>query len=404
MKSKWKKRLTASTFVLVLVLMFYLGVRYGDLRDRIVNEIPGKGFVAVDFPSEPAARPIRKATFVPVRLENSALAARRVALELKIFGTRRAPAHPTITDIDTSAFASRYTGRAAFEKHYRRVFADHRIQVAQIAGAFDEIEGYRWRSIWLGHGAESPKGLFVYHHGHDGNPLAFESPNVVIRAMIERGYDIIIHCMPGIGWNNIGQVRIKTWDGWGYLTDSRNEQHALFSMVDTGDGHFIRFFVEPVLASIDLAMRQRAYRQVVMAGHSGGGWATTIAAALDERIGLSVSYAGSLPFFARHKGKDLGDAEQTDSAFYREFPYPLLYELASGSAATKRVHYQVFNANDSCCFDSDSAATLQRYVSARPPQPDRDLRIAIVRNTGHYMAADAILEIIGRLGPSQATR
>jgi PhoPQ-activated pathogenicity-related protein len=37
------------------------------------------------------------------------------------------------------------------------------------------------------------------------------------------------------------------------------------------------------------------YKHIVMAGLSGGGWTTTIAAAIDPRIQLSIPIAGSIP-------------------------------------------------------------------------------------------------------------
>jgi hypothetical protein len=396
------KLISGTRILLVVAAAFFLGVRYADLRDRIVSEFPSQELRTAEAPNDRTERPA-ETVVAQVHFEDIDLSETRAALERKIFGARRASHLPSVGEITTSLFASRYSGRTAFEQYHRQVFVDHQIQAAEIDGAFEEIDGYRWRSVWLRR-TGAPEGLFIYHHGHDGSPFAFAQPNILIRAMIERGYDVIVHSMPGISWNGIGPVRIKTWDGWGQLTGRRNEKHDLFAMVDTGGGHFIKFFVEPVLASIDLTMSKRSYPKILMAGHSGGGWTTTIAAALDERIDYSISYAGSLPFFARLKPRDLGDAEQTDSAFYRDFSYPLLYELASGSAERKRIHYQVYNDGDSCCFDGTSVATFQRYLAGRQRRPDRDLRIAVIRNDSHYMVSDAVLDIIGRLGPMQAAQ
>lgn len=400
----WKKPLMAARVLLLMAITFYAGFLYGAIRDRLIYDSAAEGVRTVDLQDGPKAASVPEPVFTPVVLDNKAVPTMRAALARKIFGPRRHPAQPTLTDLDNATFASKFTGAPAFDTYYRQLFADRRIQVSQIHGVFEEIEGYQWTSILLRQRAEPAEGLFVYYHGHDGNPLAFAPPNIVIRAMLERGYDVAIFCMPGRGWNGMGKVRVKTWDGWVYLPEGRNERHALFTMIDTGDSHFIKFFLEPVVASIDLATAQRPYAKIVMAGHSGGGWATTIAAALDERIDISVSYAGTLPFFARHRPRDLGDEEQMNPEFYRDFPYPLLYELASASGEKRRVHYQLFNSEDACCFDSDSAATFRRYLEARPFHPERDLRIAILRNKGHHMAADAVLEIIGRSEATEARR
>ena len=39
------------------------------------------------------------------------------------------------------------------------------------------------------------------------------------------------------------------------------------------------------------------YKHVVLFGLSGGGWSTTVAAAIDPRISLSIPIAGSVPKF-----------------------------------------------------------------------------------------------------------
>ena len=57
----------------------------------------------------------------------------------------------------------------------------------------------------------------------------------------------------------------------------------------------IRFFVEPVVLTINYAIGVLGYSSVLMMGKSGGGWTTTLAAALDPRIGASFAVAGSLP-------------------------------------------------------------------------------------------------------------
>ena len=56
-----------------------------------------------------------------------------------------------------------------------------------------------------------------------------------------------------------------------------------------------RFFVEPVILTINYAKQVLGYKRVVMMGLSGGGWTTTMAAALDPRIELSIPVAGSIP-------------------------------------------------------------------------------------------------------------
>ncbi len=56
-----------------------------------------------------------------------------------------------------------------------------------------------------------------------------------------------------------------------------------------------RLFISQIL-TVNYALTL-GYKHVVMFGLSGGGWSTTIAAALDSRIALSIPVAGSVPKF-----------------------------------------------------------------------------------------------------------
>ena len=78
-----------------------------------------------------------------------------------------------------------------------------------------------------------------------------------------------------------------------------------------------RFFLEPVSLAINFAITQ-GYERFVMVGLSGGGWSTTVASALDKRIGLSFPVAGSLPLDMRtNDWHDGGDYEQTGRPIYK---------------------------------------------------------------------------------------
>ncbi len=83
-----------------------------------------------------------------------------------------------------------------------------------------------------------------------------------------------------------------------------------------------------------------------MAGLSGGGWATTIYPALDQRIGMSFPVAGSIPLYLR-SGFSEGDMEQYDPAFYGQSHYIDFYVLATTQG---RRSVQILNRHDDCCF------------------------------------------------------
>lgn len=256
--------------------------------------------------------------------------------------------------------------------------------VSVISGAFASIEGWRWRSLYLRNGGSR---LLVVHSGHGSNP--FEGD--MIRLALAAGYDVIAMTMPMVDWNRMERVKIKTWDGDGLLLNSSMPfGHGAFQMIDTGDHHFMGFFISPVMASIDQALAAQQYNSVSMIGLSGGGWTTAVSAAADDRIKTAVSIAGTLPFFARQQAKDLGDAEQYDSTFYRRFPWPMLYQMAATPKGERRFSL-IYNSADPCCFDSESARLL---VEFKEHALDSNYEVSIVKNDRHSFDPKMILELL----------
>ncbi len=101
-----------------------------------------------------------------------------------------------------------------------------------------------------------------------------------------------------------------------------------------------------------------------MIGISGGGWTTTLAAAIDERIQTSVPVAGSYPIYLRsNEQRDWGDWEQTVPELYRIVNYPEIYIL--GAFGKNRCQLQVLNKYDSCCFAGIKWQTYVDVVKTR---------------------------------------
>jgi hypothetical protein len=100
-----------------------------------------------------------------------------------------------------------------------------------------------------------------------------------------------------------------------------DSNHHWFHQWEAKGDYPIRFFIEPIVRetthspppthplhsssrspllfqvlTINYAL-SLGYKHVVLFGLSGGGWSTTIAAAIDPRISLSIPVAGSVPKF-----------------------------------------------------------------------------------------------------------
>lgn len=74
-----------------------------------------------------------------------------------------------------------------------------------------------------------------------------------------------------------------------------SSHHEWFEQWELKGDFPLRFFIEPVILCVNYAVNVLGYKHVVLVGLSGGGWTTTVAAAIDPRIKLSIPIAGSVP-------------------------------------------------------------------------------------------------------------
>jgi hypothetical protein len=217
--------------------------------------------------------------------------------------------------------------------------------------------------------------LVVVHHGHactlDDDP----SPNDVgfglqrtIDALLREGYGVLgvfmPHMRPG---------------------DCSGAHDAMFSTNITGSP--VKYFMEPTAISLNyLKSRSRSgkfpnYRTFHMTGLSGGGWATTIYAAIDPTIRCSFPVAGTIPLHLR-SGGSIGDREQYEPTFYGIAGYPDLYILGAHGHDRKQV--QILLRRDDCCFGEkqhDEKSSGMAYAEAMRDYETR-VRTAL-KNIGH---------------------
>jgi len=181
--------------------------------------------------------------------------------------------------------------------------------------------------------------LVVVHQGH---ACQLDSLGVgdLVRDLTQAGYGVLGMFMP----------RCRPDDCPGGCTAAHE---TLFATVRPAMGSPMKFFLEPIVASLNYLERRSnddafpRYTAFHMAGLSGGGWTTTVYAALDPRIRLSFPVAGTLPLYLRFGGS-VGDVEQTLPEFYQIAGYPDLYVLGSFGAGRRQV--QILNRHDDCCF------------------------------------------------------
>lgn len=173
--------------------------------------------------------------------------------------------------------------------------------------------------------------LIVLQHGHactfdDAQDPRGAGMAHAIDEFLGRGYGVLAAYMPHMRPNDCRTVlHHRMWD------------------LAVSAGSPLKFFLEPV--AISLNALQPKYKVIHMAGLSGGGWTTTLYAAVDTRIRTSFPVAGTIPLYLRSSGS-IGDKEQYLDEFYRIAGYPDLYFL--GSAGRKQI--QILNRKDDCCF------------------------------------------------------
>jgi hypothetical protein len=199
--------------------------------------------------------------------------------------------------------------------------------------------------------------LVLYHEGHEP---AGAVGHAVVDHFVAAGCDVLALAMPLYTPN---RTPVVDHPRFGRLP---LRQHESLWLVERPDFPALRYFVEPIAAALNHVLRTRAYERVGMVGLSGGGWTTTLYAALDPRVTRSYPVAGSEPFFlAALRPGGLADFEQSYVPLYREADYPELYVMGTDGG---RRQLQVLNRFDPCCFSGRGAevyAAAVRDVAAR---------------------------------------
>jgi hypothetical protein len=199
------------------------------------------------------------------------------------------------------------------------------------------LEGLAWHFV----AAKSNRELVVVHHGHACTFDDDASTNNVgygmqrtIHALLREGYGVLAVFMPHMRPG-----------------DCTGGHDSMFQTNATGNP--MRFFVEPTAVSLNFLKETGRrgtgppYRAFHMVGLSGGGWTTTLYAAIDPTIQCSFSVAGTIPLYLR-SGGSVGDREQFEPSFYRMAGYPDLYVLGAGERG--RQQWQILVRRDDCCF------------------------------------------------------
>ena len=197
--------------------------------------------------------------------------------------------------------------------------------------------------------------LAIYHQGHDGK---FSLGLRTIQAFLTNGYDVIALSMPLKGMNSKPIVFFKRF---GKIKITNHEQ---IRFLKPKQGHPVKYFLQPVAVVVNYSEKLK-FKKIIMIGISGGGWTTTMYAAIDPRINWSFPVAGSLPEYL--KARDIynsstlyGDYEQSVPKILRTANYLELYIM--GSFGKGRRQLQILNEFDACCFSGTGFKSYKNIV------------------------------------------
>jgi dienelactone hydrolase len=210
--------------------------------------------------------------------------------------------------------------------------------------------------------------VVIVHQGHAGTTES--GVGSAANHLLQNGFTVALMQMPLYGWNTDRAVEIPSRGRIAF----RDHGQIINKIALNEDGQGFRLFLEPIVQTINhLVANMKGLKDIGMVGLSGGGWTTSMAAAIDPRIRLSAPIAGSAPLYHRNVDpSSVGDPEQFFLPLFREDIAP---DGSGGGVATwteiyalggygkDRHQIQVTNEFDSCCFPGKFADKYKTIVA-----------------------------------------
>jgi hypothetical protein len=235
--------------------------------------------------------------------------------------------------------------------------------------------------------------LIIYHGGHDGDFIVAKD---LISFFLKNGFAVIGMSMPLEPPNNQPVVELE------HVGKVQLAFHDQLKLLKMKSGHPVQLFLTPIAVVLNYA-QSLGYNGVFMTGVSGGGWSTTVYAALDPRITRSYPAAGTLPLHLRadrnrtnsaQRPPDWGDYEQTIPELHSIANYLELYIL--GSLGEQRKQLQIVNKYDPCCLGGEAFRSYEGIVNERV-QSLGGAGFAVfldTKNRTHSISSDAMKVIL----------
>jgi hypothetical protein len=189
----------------------------------------------------------------------------------------------------------------------------------------------------------------------------------MVSSLVTAGFDVIVYDMPNFFYDADPTSDGSPESNWCAdtgpvpfpYTHEGHEWLAAFTPHYRSIGSFLRFFLTLPVLCLNYGVSLGRFTDYSAVGISGGGWSSTMIAAIDTRVLKSYSVAGTQPIYMRPSVTNViipGDAEQTWVEFYTGCGYLDLYMLASYN----RHHEQIYNYAD------DGGFGIAQYALVEP--------------------------------------
>lgn len=213
--------------------------------------------------------------------------------------------------------------------------------------------------------------LAVVQQGHDDIAGTYGGGRSIL-FFLRNGFDVVSFFMPASGPNQASfrQLMNKYSAIYPLPSNVRPYHNDLFELArrlpaDALGEHPVAVYLSPIRIALNYLTRYLDYKDISMIGCSGGGWTTTLYAALDPQIKYSFPVAGSLPLpLRRYRPVDFSDSEQHAAEIYSIAGYRDLYVM--GSSGNGRRQVQVLNGKDDCCFRPTSPPASEDMTYVMP--------------------------------------
>ncbi|MBI08815.1 MAG: hypothetical protein CMM55_04755 [Rhodospirillaceae bacterium] len=219
-------------------------------------------------------------------------------------------------------------------------------------------------------GPVTPNGrLFLYHHGYAGE---FAQAAEFIQRALKAGDTVAAFNYPGYGENQFPAHYFKKF-GW---------QAPTWDRILTFADNPIRFYVEPVVVTLNYAVKSKLYAHFDIAGFSAGGWIAGLAAAVDRRLRHVFTISGGYPLYLR-AGAEVNQSAppQYYGPLLRSVNYLDQYVLAASGPGRRLI--QIFNRFDRCCFRNTLGKLYEPAVRAAVDRVDSGGAFLVLIDESH---------------------